>query len=334
MKRSTNSDTPILHICSPASPAGEDLDAFGLHTWDDLKRAVQKAIGPHWQLTGRPELIWAPYQPHCAGRSDDAARAADLQAALANERVRAIVPLRGGAWLLRILDRIDFGTLAGRRNPVYLFGYSEWTCLSLLAAQYPSAICVHHGVPLYMLSADPHKPLSQQQKQQRWRQVWASIRAILAGRSPKPALHGRLITGHALKNRVIQLTGGNLTLISSLAGTKFQPAAQARRRWLAIEDVNESIGSIDRKFAQMRLAGMLEGLAGVLAGGFHTEGQNMSLAVAQLLREHVGPNVPIVAGCNFGHFWPAAAFPIGRRARLLIGPRNAVRIDVDWGRVI
>ncbi len=174
------------------------------------------------EITGSPRLIWAPLRANSAGRTDDAERAADLQTALADDRVRAIVPLRGGAWLLRILEQLDLRVLARRRNPVYLIGFSEWTCLSLLAARYASVISVHHTSPLYLLPTSPHKPLSPRQKQQRWQQIWRDIRSIITGRQPRHTLKGRLLTPHKLPSQTIQLIGGNLTLIAALAGTPYQ----------------------------------------------------------------------------------------------------------------
>lgn len=341
MKPNGFSDQPILHVCAPASPVGEDLECLGIRSWDDLKQSVQQATGHAWQVTGNPKLIWAKFQPQHCGRLDDAARAADLQAALANDRVRVIVPLRGGAWLLRILEQLDLGVLKTRRTSVTLAGFSEWTCLSLAAAQYSKAICVHHTSPLYMLSTNPHKPLSDKQKQQRWHQVWSSIRAIASGRDPGRILKGRLVTSHNMSDQTVRLFGGNLTLVAAMAGTSYQADAMASRStknqppaWLVLEDINETIGRIDRKFTQMRLAGMFKGIGGVLLGGFHSDGQNASRAVATLLRLHLAPEVPLVANCNFGHFWPTAAFAINKPARLVIGPRRLVQLDVDWATLV
>lgn len=326
-------DNPILHICAPASPVAETLPSFEAGDWPGLQRAVGRAIGPGWQVRGRADLIWGAYLPEDGGRQDDADRAADLMAAFADERVRAIVALRGGAWLLRILERIDLRVLQRRRNPVWLFGFSEWTCLSLAAARYRSVISVHHVTPLYMLGSDPHKPLSDPQKQRRWREIWASIRTILAGGDPGRPLTGRLLTDHELPRQPVRLIGGNLTLMAAMAGTKYQRAARPGGAWLALEDINESIGACDRKLTQMRLAGLFDEVAGVLVGGFHHEGQNLSPAVGRLLRMHLPPRVPIVAGCNFGHFWPAAAFPVGRAVRVVMGPRNKVEVRIDWNRL-
>lgn len=323
-----------LHICAPASPVGEDLEFLGVQGWDDLQTAVHKAIGPGWEVTGEPALIWGTFDAEHGGRTDDQDRATDLQRALADDRVRAIVPLRGGAWLLRILEQLDLTVLECRRNPVYLVGFSEWTCLSLLAAKYRSVVSVHHTSPLYMLPTDPHKPLSQRQKQRRWREVWASIRAIITGGDPRRTLKGRLVTPHKLGDQVVRLVGGNLTLVAAMAGTPYQAAAMGGRRsgqtWLALEDINETIGRIDRKFAQMRLAGMFRGIDGVLLGGFHSEGQDASMAVVRLLRMHVPAKMPIVTGCNFGHFWPAAPFPVAKPVRLVIGPRGTIHVEVNW----
>ncbi len=289
-------------------------------------------IGSDWQVRGRSDLIWAPFQPDRAGRTDDAERAADLQAALADDRVGAIVALRGGAWLLRILPRIDFGVLASRRKPVMLFGFSEWTCLAVVAVQYPMAVCIHHTAPLYMVPGDPSQPLSSPQKRTRWREIWTSIGRILRGQAPDLPLSGRLIEAGAGLNSggTVTLCGGNLTLLAALAGTPYARAVRAAGGWLALEDINESIGQIDRKVAQLGLAGLLDGIGGVLLGSFHSQGRNLSLDVAALLAVHLPPEVPVVADCNFGHDWPAAPLPLGRPVRLTVQPDRRVHVEIDW----
>jgi muramoyltetrapeptide carboxypeptidase len=324
------SEQRTVHICCPASPAGEDLPDLGIGNWDDLSAAIRRVIGEAWQVTGSPVLIWAALQQDKGGRTDDCQRAADLQMAMADDRVRAIVSLRGGAWLLRILERIDFSVLRRRRSQLLLIGFSECTCLSLVAGEYPMALPVHHVGPTYMLSTDPARPLTAQQKQCRWQQIWSSIGALLEGRAPAGVLKGRLVTQHALPANPIQLYGGNLTLLAAMAGTKYQQAALADGAWLAIEDVHESIGRIDRKIAQLRLAGLLDGAGGVLLGGFHIEGRDISCDVATLLGMHLPASVPIVAECNFGHFWPAAAWPLRRDVRLIGGAGGEVEVKIDW----
>ncbi len=323
----------IVHVCCPASPAGEDMPALGIADWNDLVAAIRRSIGDHWDVTGSSDLIWAGLDPQRGGRTDDPARVADLQQAMGDDRVRAIVALRGGAWLLRILDRIDFSVLARRRTRLLLIGFSEWTCLSLIAARCPAVLSVHHTSPMYLLSSDPAQPLTPRQKQCRWHEIWSDIRAMLEDRPPARALTGRLVTPHAVPSAPIRLYGGNLTLLTALAGTRFHDAARANGAWLAVEDVNESIGRIDRKFTQLRLTGLLDGLGGVLLGRFTSEGRDISRDVAALLALHLPASVPIVAECNFGHFWPAAPWPLWRPVLATSGPSGTVELTVDWPRL-
>ncbi len=320
----------IVHVCCPASPAGEDMPALGIAGWSDLAAAIRSVIGDHWEISGSPDLIWAGLDPRHGGRTDDAARAADLQQAMADDRVRAIVALRGGAFLLRLLDRLDLSVLQRRRRPLLLIGFSEWTCLSLAASRYPMVLSVHHTSPMYMLPSDPARPLSPRQKQCRWQEIWSDIAGLLEGRPPAGTLAGRLVTPRAVPSAPVQLYGGNLTLLAALAGTRYHDAARADGAWLAVEDVNESIGRIDRKFTQLRLAGLLDGVGGVLLGGFTSEGRDISRDVAALLALHLPAAVPIVAECNFGHFWPAAAWPLRRPVLPRAGASGAVELTVDW----
>ena len=63
-----------------------------------------------------------------------------------------------------------------------------------------------------------------------------------------------------------RLLGGNLTLICSTLGTPY--ALQPQGAILLIEDVNEAPYRVNRMLSQLRLAGVLDAVAGVVAGSF------------------------------------------------------------------
>ncbi len=55
-------------------------------------------------------------------------------------------------------------------------------------------------------------------------------------------------------------------MLSSLAGSRFWP--DFKGRVLFLEEVNEYIYRVDRMLSTLRLAGALDGLAGVVLGHF------------------------------------------------------------------
>jgi len=110
-------------------------------------------------------------------------------------------------------------------------------------------------------------------------------------------------------------------------GGPFVRAFRTRGRWLALEDVREKPERIDRMLAQLRLAGLFDGLAGVLLGDFRRGRDDLHDAVVALLRVHLPDRrAPIVGRCNFGHIWPAAPLPLHRRLQVL---RRGREVQID-----
>ena len=107
--------------------------------------------------------------------------------------------------------------------------------------------------------------------------------------------------------------GGNLTVLCHLLGTPFAPAFGGHI--LFLEDVGEAPYRIDRMLTQMRLAGALQGVRGVILGDFENCGEpgQVHRIVAQTF---AGEKMPILAGVSAGHGKTNLTLPIGPVARL------------------
>ena len=80
----------------------------------------------------------------------------------------------------------------------------------------------------------------------------------------RPRCPGRQgVVGGKVRGR---LTGGNLTLLCSTLGTPY--AIEPKDKILVIEDVHEAPYRVDRSLSQLRLAGVLDAIVGVVAGDF------------------------------------------------------------------
>lgn len=109
-----------------------------------------------------------------------------------------------------------------------------------------------------------------------------------------------------------RLVGGNLSLLGATLGTLAQVDTQDSI--LFIEDVNEPLYRVDRLLTQLRLAGKLEGVRGVLVGDF--AGITVA-ALTPLLLDIFGPlGVPVLAGWRSGHCDPNVCLPLGAKVRL------------------
>jgi muramoyltetrapeptide carboxypeptidase len=107
--------------------------------------------------------------------------------------------------------------------------------------------------------------------------------------------------------------GGNLSLLTSSLGT--DTSWPARGGILLVEDNDEQDYRLDRMLTQLRRAGYLDGVSGIVAGTFVGCGERA--AVEEILTERLGGlGVPMIAWANVGHGGYFQTFPIGIAAEL------------------
>jgi muramoyltetrapeptide carboxypeptidase len=137
---------------------------------------------------------------------------------------------------------------------------------------------------------------------------------VLVPRSPRiVALRGGKAEG--------PLLGGNLTLIQCLIGTRHLPDFAGAI--LFFEDVGEELYRIDRMLAHLRMAGILDRVAGVAVGQvteLTRRGADGSMGYDEILATYLEPlGVPVAYGFPIGHVDDQWTLPIGVRARLDAG---------------
>lgn len=281
-----------VRVIAPASPFDPDLLAQGVAVLRD-----RMGLEPRH----REDLV--ARRRYLAG--DDARRLDEWREAVADPDARAIFCARGGYGAMRILDRIDPAPLVAR--PKVLVGFSDVTALHALLNR--AGLATVHGPVLTQLGRAPTEAVDH-------------LSALLTG-APAPAPSGVPAPGAGLAGQATlragraegPLMGGSLTLLAHLCGTRFQPGL--RGAILALEDVDERPYRLDRYLTQLRLAGALEGLAGVALGQF-TECDAQGVRGLEVVREWASElGVPAVEGFAFGHEDLNLAFPLGTRAELV-----------------
>jgi muramoyltetrapeptide carboxypeptidase len=114
-----------------------------------------------------------------------------------------------------------------------------------------------------------------------------------------------------------QLLGGNLTVLTALAGTPYLPDFNGAI--LFLEDIDEAEYRIDRMLTQLGQAGVLKGLAGVVFGQC-TNCRNpdgSSFTLNSILRQHFEPlGIPAFEGAWFGHISDQFTIPQGVLAEI------------------
>ncbi|HEU4819649.1 MAG TPA: LD-carboxypeptidase, partial [Qipengyuania sp.] len=297
----TNRKPPRLNIgdtvgvVSPASTLSSD---------DGLDRA-------EWWIRGMG--LVPKFGPNAGGRhgylaGTDEQRAADLNAAYADPEVRAVFAVRGGWGGARILPLLDWATI--RANPKLLIGFSDVTALHLAFAKRAGFATIHGGNATSSWRTQSWESL--------WRLAFAAATPTLGGAAmeaeagrPARTIRGGRATG--------RLLGGNLTILSTLMGTGWLPDFEGAV--LFLEDVNEAEYRVDRMFQQLKLAGVLDGLAGIIFGQCTscatTEPDYAGLTLDQLIDHYLTPlGIPAVTGFNTGHVGNQLSLPSGAQVEL------------------
>jgi muramoyltetrapeptide carboxypeptidase len=265
---------------------------------------------------GQLELVPALLQAHgfkakifpgCAGPAQlgylaagDEQRLADLHAAFADPEVEAVLCLRGGYGCARLLDRIDMELL--RRHPKLLIGYSDITSLHGLL----------DGLGLPTLHAPmPTSDLLAPEAAADARALFGLLqRGLERGDPIAPAFASAahpLNQGERAEGRLI---GGNLAVFTALLGTRWMPRAEGAI--LFVEDIGEEPYRVDRMLAQLRLAGVLDAVAGFLVGSF-SDADSPDEVLADYL-SRLGK--PVLAGWPSGHCRPNVPLPLGLHVRM------------------
>ena len=249
----------------------------------------------------------------------DAARAADLMAMFADPGIRGIFAVRGGWGGARILPLLDWAVIAA--NPKLLIGYSDTTALHLSIAAKAGFPTIHGPNAASRWERESWESL--------WRLAFAGDTPVLGGVAVEEASGrtGRTITGGTAHGRLL---GGNLTIVSTLMGTPYVP--DMRGAILFLEDVNEDVYRVDRMLQQLRLAGVLEQLSGVVFGQCTRcavepgEGEAKGFTLDDILDHHLGGlGIPAFAGANIGHVTNQLALPHGAQVEL-DGERRTIRL--------
>jgi len=139
-----------LHLIAPAGSCRRFLSQLDVSSAEELFALIQRTVGERYSVTGDALLIDADEDDDRGGRNDDVRRAADIHDALGDDNTAAIVSLRGGAWMTRILPRIDFDVLSSRSRPVAVFGFSELTTLVNIVGAHRNGRGVYDMGPAFL----------------------------------------------------------------------------------------------------------------------------------------------------------------------------------------
>ncbi len=233
----------------------------------------------------------------------DAQRTADLNRAISDPDLDAVVFARGGYGCGRILEDLDFSPL--KLRPKIFLGYSDATAFHAALFR-ATGIAGFYG-PMVLNYNHPGREFRERtlwsvlERRPGWNRFRLSRRGTLRGGSGE----GRLV-------------GGCLSLLISLLGTPFD--VDTRGAILFWEDVDEEPYRIDRMLNQLRMAGKFRDLRGMVVGrllGCTPKGKTPGLPLPEILSDHLrGTRFPVLLDFPAGHAPGMATLPLGLPARL------------------
>ena len=243
----------------------------------------------------------------------DEERLADLQGKLDDPSVKAILFGRGGYGTTRILDQIDWRRFL--KNPKWIIGFSDITIL-------------HGHMHEQLKIASIHGPMSGAfNEDDGINRFTLSLKDSLEGKPVhyNARHHSFNYTGKA----TAQVVGGNLCLMAHAIGTN--AAYHTKGKILFIEDIGEQLYNIDRMMLQLKRAGTLDKLKGLIVGGFSdckdTErpfGKNAYEIIAEHVKEY---KYPKAFGFPISHEKENVAIIIGKKYSLEVRTDGTVLSD-------
>jgi muramoyltetrapeptide carboxypeptidase len=266
-----------------------------------LEAGIRFLEAEGFRVVHRPDLL-ERREGFLAG--GDPERAEEIQGMFEDPAVNAVFVVRGGYGAQRILDRLDPDRI--RAHPKIFLGYSDATCLLTFLLQTAGLVCFHGPVVNEMGN------LSEVTRD-------CLLRLLTKGEplGPIPARDMRWIcTGRA----VAPVVGGNLSLLCSTLGTPWE--LETRGKILLLEDRGERPYRVDRMLVQLRQAGKLDSIAGLLFGEFQgnrpgEQQRDEQHAMDEVLESNTkGLGVPVACGLPVGHGVDNVPLPLGVPAEM------------------
>ena len=234
----------------------------------------------------------------------DEERIADFQSMIDDDKIHAILCGRGGYGLSRIIDKIDFRPL--KKNPKWIIGYSDITLL-------------HCHLNKKLKIASLHAPMAAAFNDGADTVYIQSLRNALLCKKSNYRIENHPFN-HSGKAEG-ELIGGNLSLLVNAIGTPSDP--NMKDKILFIEEVGEYIYTADRMVQQLKRAGWLKQLKGLLIGSF-SEMKDTTIPFGQTIYEVISDAVAEY------HFPIGFNFPVGHTPEnfaMKCGVKHSLTID-------
>ncbi len=235
----------------------------------------------------------------------DQERAEDFQRMVNDDELKAVFLVRGGYGSTRIIDLIDYNNLLN--SPKWICGFSDITAIHAHLFRLGVA-SIHAPMPSFFYSLD--------QEALKW------FKDLMFGKQKDlKVASSKLNRNGQVKAKMV---GGNLSIICHTIGTPSEIISS--RNILLIEDVGEELYNLDRMMVQLKRAGFLNDLAGLVVGQFTDmkDTDPFGLEPYEIINQHVKDfDYPVAYNFPIGHSNKNYAVPIGMECEFLVDSNGA-----------
>ena len=289
-------------IIAPASPTDKNLIDKCVDSLNQLGLKVvvgESCLSEHGFLSGTDDI-----------------RANDINCMFADKNIKGIFALRGGYGCARLLNLIDFKLI--KKNPKIFVGYSDITALHIAINQ-KSKLITYHGP---MISTELIKGLDEYSANYYKKFIFENDTVEELYNPEEDNLE---IINNGISSG--QLIGGNLSLICSSLGTKYE--INTKNKILFLEEVGEVPYKVDRMLTHLKQSGKLKDANGIILGDFTdcvAPKDKKSLSLDDIFNEIILPlKKPTIYNLACGHCLPTLTLPLGAKIRL---DANNIKLNV------
>jgi len=235
-------------------------------------------------------------------------RVADLQAAIDDKEIKAILCSRGGYGLVQIIDFIDLSDF--EINPKWIIGFSDITVLHAATSNL-DVVSIHSimAKDLTELPADCNQVIK--------------LHNLLIGELPSYTIPTHPLNRAGKTHG--EVIGGNLSVLYGLRGTHFD--MDGYKKILFIEDLGEEPYHIDRMMYNLKMGGILENINGLIVGQFtnYEEDPLMGKTVYEIIAAAVEDyEYPVCFNFPVGHVENNVPLLIGAEAKFTVSSDEVV----------
>ncbi|MBC8110637.1 MAG: LD-carboxypeptidase [Verrucomicrobia bacterium] len=268
---------------------------------DDVKTAI--TLLGSWGLNVKLGKNLFSEANQFAGSDDQ--RGEDLQTALDDPDIAAIICARGGYGTSRILDKLNFSRF--EQQPKWITGFSDITALHTHLHRLHLQ-SIHSTMPICF---DTDETISVE-----------SLRKVLFGEKMSYEVPAHPLNRLGKTEGII--IGGNLSILANVIGTASDFDSEGKI--LFVEDTDEYLYHIDRMMVHLQRAGKLKNLAGLLVGVFtkmHDNGVSFGKDAEEIIADAVkNYDFPICFGFPTGHSPRNVALICGSQASLEVNEKE------------